>query len=322
MKMWRLIFCLLSTGIFAQPVDNRLWTAKPDTQVILIGEQIRLDLTLESLAADSVQWPMFGDTLIKNIEIVDRTQIDTIYEGNDLSRRKLLQTLTLTSFDSGYYAVPPIEVMINGLPYQTRPFLISVATIAIDSTNAIADIKDIIQDPPTFMDYVRKYWPYGAGFLGLFAVLATLYYFWRKRKSRPVEASSVVPVEPAHVIALRRLAYLQSEKLWQQGFVKEYHASVSEIIRQYLELRFYFDALEKTTDEIMAEVRLSDIPALHQARLLKLLRLTDLVKFAKEHPLPSENEEMIEIAIAFVKATQLVQLEENEPKLKTADAGN
>ena len=38
-------------------------------------------------------------------------------------------------------------------------------------------------------------------------------------------------------------------------------------------------------------------------RLANLLRLADMVKFAKWHPLPSENEQMMAGAVALVQET-------------------
>ena len=49
------------------------------------------------------------------------------------------------------------------------------------------------------------------------------------------------------------------------------------------------------------------------AKLNRLLNLADLVKFAKEKPLASDNEENLDSAYEFVKKTALIQkLEEVE----------
>ena len=39
------------------------------------------------------------------------------------------------------------------------------------------------------------------------------------------------------------------------GKIKEYHSSLSEIVRRYTEERFQFIALELTTDEIIDELK-------------------------------------------------------------------
>jgi hypothetical protein len=279
------------------------WTAVPDTQLILIGEQIQLSLHLESQTGDTVQWPLFADTLLRNIEIVDKGPLDTAYTGDNMLRRSLHQQLTLTSFDSGYYAVPPLRAIVNGDTLYSRPFLISVLTIPIDSTNAIADIKEIAEDPLTFVDYLKAYWPWLAGGIFVLGLLLLLFFFREKLWPKKIETEAVIPTELPHDRALRRLGEIENMQLWQQGKLKVYHAAISEIIREYIEGRYYFDALEKTTDEIMSEIRLTDLHEKHRMLLLRLLRLTDLVKFAKEHPLPNENKEMMEIAIDLVKQT-------------------
>lgn len=214
--------------------------------------------------------------------------------------------------------------MVNGSVMQTRPFLISVYTLSIDSTNAITDIKDIREDPLTVYDYIRKYWPYGVGILLVIALLVLLYRYRHLLKPKAREVSELNKTERPDEHALKRLHALKEQNLWQQGQIKAYHAGLSEIVREYLEGRYYFDALEKTTEEIMSEVRLTDISERHQLRLQRLLRLTDLVKFAKEHPLPTENEELWEVAVRLVEDTRNVVAESTQEKTNTESsyAGN
>ncbi len=57
--------------------------------------------------------------------------------------------------------------------------------------------------------------------------------------------------DPAHVIALRDLERLMSEKLWEKGEIKAYYTRLTEILRQYLENRFSVYSLEMTTDETL-----------------------------------------------------------------------
>ena len=47
---------------------------------------------------------------------------------------------------------------------------------------------------------------------------------------------------------------LRLAKVWQNGKVKEYHTQLTDIVREYLENRFHFEALEMTTDEILEEI--------------------------------------------------------------------
>lgn len=74
-------------------------------------------------------------------------------------------------------------------------------------------------------------------------------------------------------------------------------------MRGYLEERFKVPALERTTDDLLLELRTSPIAPDLQQQLANMLRLADLVKFAKAVPSATENERMLTGAREFIKAT-------------------
>ena len=108
---------------------------------------------------------------------------------------------------------------------------------------------------------------------------------------------------------------LSGEKLWQQDRIKEYYTRLTGIIRSYMFRRFGIPAMEMTTYEILDQW---ERKGMHRDdlkdRLRELLGLADLVKFAREKPLPSFNEANLNHAYEFVKKTMQVRLEgaENE----------
>jgi hypothetical protein len=61
--------------------------------------------------------------------------------------------------------------------------------------------------------------------------------------------------------------------------------------------------LERTTDDLLLELRTSPISPDLQQQLANMLRLADLVKFAKAVPSPTENERMLAGAREFIQAT-------------------
>ncbi|MBK9798239.1 MAG: hypothetical protein IPP56_00410 [Bacteroidetes bacterium] len=91
--------------------------------------------------------------------------------------------------------------------------------------------------------------------------------------------------------------------MWQEGKYKIYQIRLSDIVRSYIENRFQIAAMEQTTDETMRSMRRIHIEDGLRFKLRQLLSLSDMVKFAKEQPLPSENEQSMEDAILFVKTT-------------------
>jgi len=76
------------------------------------------------------------------------------------------------------------------------------------------------------------------------------------------------------------------------------------VLREYLEKRYQITAHEQTTEEIFVSLKNRDIPKESRATLKQILTLADLVKFAKEKPIQSENEKSMEDAIGFIVHTK------------------
>lgn len=274
------------------------------SNVIKIGDQLQLHLKAQSSPNSNITWPIILDTISKQIEVINKTNIDTSL-ASDSQHVVLSQTLFITSFDSGYWAIPPFTFLsIAGkdtIVHETEPLLLQVNTIAVDTTQAIKEIKEPL-DIPIGWDEIA---PYVIGGFILLAIILLAIYFIRKYRNKPKEVViEKKPDIPPHVIALQELEKLKEQQLWQNNQVKEYHAALSEIVRAYLEKRYQFNALEYTTDEIIQALRNSDISQEAKNKLKKLLILSDLAKFAKEQPLPNENELSMSNAIEFVNITK------------------
>jgi len=311
-----LTVCCLLPGIpsFSQ---NVIATAVLDTDAILIGQQTRLRLTVEYKTDQGdikIDFPKITDTLIKQVEVVEKSKLERfIPDSSDMSRLAQTQTLLITSFDSGYYAIPPFKFIVNGdsgKTVETEPLLFSVNTLAIDTTISIKDIKPPMEVPFSWKELL----PYVYGGLGTLAVLAGLFFLLRhylkKKKTKPVP-QIVVPVIPAHVTALEQLQKLKEDKLWQSGKLKEYHSAISDIIRQYIEQRFFINAMEQVSDEILYAFRVVDISEEQKSKLRQILLLSDMVKFAKEQPLPYENDLSWNNAYEFVMASKQENVKED-----------
>jgi hypothetical protein len=86
--------------------------------------------------------------------------------------------------------------------------------------------------------------------------------------------------------------------------VKAFYIRLTEIIRNYIERQYRIPAMERTTDEILEAFRgVNQDDQLLDEMLGELLELADLVKFAKENPLPLENQTHLNNAYIFVQKT-------------------
>jgi len=288
-----------------------------DSNVILIGDQINLHFEFSCPKNTNVRFPLINDTIIKEIEVLKRTEIDTLEEG-DLTT--LSQSLTITCFDSGYYVIPPYDFYYhkkndtNIFTAQTSPLLLTVNTIPVDTTKAIKPIKGPMSAPVTFKEVVKYIL---IGIAAILLILGIIYYFKKRKKSEPLIKLPKKPKIPAHVVALKELEKLRIKKLWQSGKIKEYHSRLTDIIRTYIEERFKIPALEMTSSEILPAFDMLEKNQDVKNKLSQILLQADLVKFAKAQPLPDENDISYKNALGFVQETTPTEKSEiNEPKIE------
>jgi hypothetical protein len=316
MKAMKKIFfgllVLCGNVISAQEV---IATAKLDSSEILLGQQVRLELQVRYRADNgrhiSIQWPAVGDTISSHVEVISQTLTDTIINKADPFNIIQKRSLLLTSFDSGYWAIPPFRFGIKGdtTAIETEALLLKVNTVAVDTTAAIRDIKAPYGETYTWKDWLQenmKLVIIGAAIL-LVLIILLIWLIRYLRKPKPVVVP-VAPKIPPHITALEKITRLREQKLWQEGKLKQYHSELTDILREYIEARFRIPAQEQTTDEILYGFRNIAIDNESKSMLTEVLVLADLVKFAKENPLPGQNERSMENAQRFIEGT----MRENE----------
>jgi hypothetical protein len=300
-----LLIMFVSAGFhgFSQSV---MATAKLDTNSMLIGDQVKLDISLSFPLKTEVSWPNIPDTILQTIQVVTRSKIDSTFSA-DKKSLTLHQNIIITSFDSGFYTIPPIRFFYRQLPdtairfVQTETLLLSVHTMAVDTTKVIKPIKGPLSVPMTFREILP--WLIGAVLL-ILIIVAVIYYLRKRKKAEPIFRIRPEIHLPPDEIALAELEKLRIKKLWQTGKIKEYHSELTEILRKYIENRFNIMALEMTTQEILDSVRTrNDLQNESINKLHHILSMADFVKFAKMQPLPVENDLSMENAVGFVRET-------------------
>ena len=291
-------------------------SAAIDSTTLFIGDQTNIRLQATCDASEVVQLPVYGETLVPEIEIVDRTVVDTtkLKDG----RYQLNQTLTVTSFKDSLFYINPLPFVSGEDTFWSEGMMLNVIQpFEIDTTLAITDIKPIAKAPIWAWGIIR--WILLAILLiGLGIGSYYLYVFVGKRKGVIPEAPKE-PERPAEEIALEKLDQIKEAKIWQQGQVKEYHTELTDVVREYIGRRFDIRSSEKTSDETLRAMKpvLADKKSLYE-QLRKMLSLADLVKFAKWTTTPDENEMALRTAYEFVNETTPVveeeKKEENEQK--------
>jgi len=282
-------------------------TAVFDTSRIYIGDQIHYTVTVEQPTEISLHIQMHKDTLCKNIEILSGPETDSSIV--ETGRVRIINKYFVTSFDTGFYQVPPVYAELiyeSGIKrFYSDYSPLEVIRVKIAPSDTAARIFDIIQPyraPLTAGEIIP--------WLLLALLAAGLVWFVIKILPRFKKSVSTEEIEinrePAHIIAFRDLEKLKNEQLWQKGEVKSYYSRLTEIIRKYLEDRFGVYSLEMTTSETLDELLRTGFKKDDTYMMLKtILNGSDLVKFAKYKPEPSENESHFENSWAFVDITKI-----------------
>jgi hypothetical protein len=301
-----LVLCT-SSIVRAQEIKAK---ATLDSNSIVIGQQtqLRLSVMFNDLKKVRVNFPVFADTIRKEIEVVAESKVDTVFNEKAQYKYILTKVFAVTSFDSGYWAIPPFKIDVNSddtNAIYSEPLLLQVNTMAVDTTLAIKDIKAPYEETYTWIDWLKDnmYVVY-TGLAAILVIIIIVLFIRYFRKVPPPMVAVEVPKIPAHIIAFEKLEKLKLEKLWQEGKLKAYHSLLTDILREYIENRFKIQALEQTTDEILFGFRNIAIDEGSKGKLKQVLLLADLVKFAKENPLPGENELSMTNVYDFVNGTK------------------
>ena len=158
MRKLTYVLVIFILSAFATSIANAqaIATAKVDSNKIFVGQAVHLELELKQNRTANIPWIQLPDSIGK-LEIIARSKIDTVPNA-DASVLQRKQTITISAYDSGYFVVPPFEFYNNGDTAQkvaeTDPLLISVFTVAVDTTKPIRDIRGVVEVELTWEDYL------------------------------------------------------------------------------------------------------------------------------------------------------------------------
>jgi hypothetical protein len=290
--------------------------AKLDSAHILIGDHLNVHLEVTAPKGKPVFIPQLNDKILQEAEApidwISNSRFDTIV-NNDYYVLK--QTITITAFDSGSYSFPAIPVfdIDSQIVAKTNPLFFEVSTVAVDTTAAIKDIKDISKVYFSFHElwmYVKKYSLFML--VGLLVLGLIIYVVWRYLKKRqaqkPVPVTKPKPKIKPHITALKELEILRQRKLWEQGKTKEYYTDLIDILRIYIDGQWDIGAMEMVSSEIIDALKSIEIHEEVLKRLHQAFSISDLVKFAKYSPFPTDHDLAFKNCKEFVERTAEVMI--------------
>ena len=301
------ITCFLLPAVAQVSVE-----ASIDSLELLIGEQAHITLQVSLDSDKRLQLPVYPDTLVRGVEVLDVAKPDTQYI-NDNKRMLIKEVYTITSFDSALYYLPPMEVKVEDDIYKSNPLALKVMTMPVDTLHPeqFFGPKDVMK--PNFM-WSDWYGIIACVVLWVPAVFLLLYLIKRFRDNQPIiRKVKVEPKLPPHMEAMQEIDRIRNEKVWQHGLQKEYYTQLTDTLRTYIERRFGFKALEMTTDQIIDRLEsVHDAEAMIELR--SLLQTADLVKFAKFIPMMNENDANLLNAINFINETREAEDPNTKPE--------
>lgn len=314
------IFTIFTPCVVANAVTLEM---SMDSAYILMGKQTTIHLDAVIPKNDTGKLLNYDLSSIDSVvEIVKLDEKDTIDIGND--RLQVKQDITIQSFDSGLYTLPPFLYKIGNETIYSNELVLKVIPVNVDSMTTILGFNDDVFQYESkwydiLPDFVTDYWYVIILLIILLAI--TLYIINQIIKKRPI-ISPIIKKKtiPPYELAMQKISKLKEDKVWERGNEKEYYTRLIDILREYLVLRFNISAMEMTSSQIIYAIKNCDETKEHVAYMEELLNITDFVKFAKFTPLPDENIKSMAIAVKFLEETKPIILSENEnTKLKQSE---
>ncbi len=307
-------YCIISIllGVFSATLHAQTHSsyAKVDTTHILIGDHLKLQLSLTTDFQTKALFPLLTDTCIQGFEIIKQNSIQSDTHENKINFH---QDIILTSFDSGVYTIPSFQFYNNDsvLLSQTSPIQITVHTLAVDTASSlIKGIKPPLKAPITLKEILYYL---SISLLVIASVALIVFLFLRIHKKKPIlPKAKEKPALPAHVIALQALEELRLKRLWQQGEIKAYYSELTDILRMYLENRWNIKAMEMVSFEIINALKQINTEESLINKIQYTLSHADMVKFAKGQPISDENQLSFDYVVLFVNETKLLTEESTE----------
>ena len=268
MKIKNIILTMALMGCsalaFGQTVEQRI-----DSLQMLIGQQTILHLKATARKGAKVVMPSFKpqDQIIPGIEVVEQKG-DTSQVGDD--QMVVSRDYTITSFDEKVYAIPALNVKIDGKNFHGNQLALKVLTVPVDTVhpNQFYPPKTVQDNPFLWSEWSFAFW------LSLLMIIicgAMLYLRNRLKKNKPIITRiRIIKRVPAHEKALKEINDIkQHHTTSNQETQKEYYTHLTNTLRAYIVSRFGFNAMEMTSSEIIDNLRASgDQKMIDELRML------------------------------------------------------
>ena len=303
MKKIAIIISFLALVLSESRAQSVFVEQKIDSIGIFIGQQAHVTVTVTAGENAQVVFPDWKPQtfLVPGVELL---AIESDSADADNGQKSRTRRLTITSFDENLYALPPVEVKVDGKPYKSEQLALKVVTMDVDTLhpNEFFPPKDVQDNPFLWSEWSSLLW------LSLLIVALCALGIWlqlRLKANKPIITSiRIIKKILPHQRAMKAIEEIKAEHMTTSDDPKEYYTRLTDTLRQYINERFGFNAMEMTTSEIIDNLQKSGDQTMI-GELKDLFETADLVKFAKYSTLIGENDLNLVNAINFIDQTKI-----------------
>ena len=300
-----ILFSLSAAGILRSQDDAPVMLSSGvDKNRIHLGDLIQY--TIQVVHDDSVQVDMPGFAAnLGQFEIRDYSLEEPRKSGGKIITEA---SYTITTFFTGEFEIPPVAVSYtmgtdSAHVLMTEPIKIVVESLLASEAGDIRDVKNPVEIPRDWWQRLR--WPV-LGLLALLLAAAAIFMLRRYKAGKSILPVRETPARPAHEVAIEALNRLAASDLISRGEIKQFYIEMSEIIRQYINNRYFVVALEMTTTEVLCGLMTQGLGGEIEDHFRTFLNRCDLVKFAKFIPSENQHQDTVKLAYQIIDETAVI----------------
>jgi hypothetical protein len=296
-----LLFFYSTTGWANSPLTIN---AEIDKPTVTTGDIITYTITLKHEFDVITITPDFDS--VSEFNLIERITSEPRETGKGLIEQKY--SAKFRADKVGTYAIAPVRVPFkikekNTEKYIPGEVLSQKITIEVASVLRLQGEPTDIKDIKDIVEVDRNWVPWFFWGLNIILLTIVLYLLWKYRKTKHPNPTKEAPALSTHEIAFRELDTLKRKGLLERGNAREHFFELSEILRRYLGKRYIFPALDWTTEEIAEYFKNQEkIELASRTEANRILKKSDLIKFAKAQALPGTDE--IEPVRTFIESTR------------------
>jgi len=268
-------------------------------QTVRLGDPFVYRITVHHAAKE--RWELRTPRDLGGYELIEQSR--TRSDGKTESTTTYLLKMAL--FELGAQVLPTLTFDVvdptgSGIARIDGPDIEAKSSLPKDADQLGAKLADIKPNEDVPVRSWRLLW----WIAGALAVAALVWLGVRAWRNRPRRSAPVAPPLPLEERTLQALSALEAEGLPERGLQREFHFRLNGVVRAYLGERFWFDALECTSGELLREVEKRALPGVNHDALREFVDQCDVARYARgEVPVPA-CARALGFARALVEATR------------------